>query len=67
MAMLEFYSNLASHVLKKVQIHGVLVDFSAKSINRYYNLESVPMIGFTKTLTTQKSLGFSHTGRASRN
>ena len=37
----EFYANLTSHVLKKVQVHGVLVDFSAKSINWYYNLEPV--------------------------
>ena len=29
----EFYANLASHVLKKVRVHGVLVDFSAQSIN----------------------------------
>ena len=29
----EFYANLASHVMKKVRVHGVLVDFSAKSIN----------------------------------
>ena len=28
-------------MLKNVWVHGVLVDFSAKSINRYYNLESV--------------------------
>ena len=41
MVVREFYANLAAHVLKKVQVHGVLVDFSAKSINRYYNLESV--------------------------
>ena len=34
----EFYANLASHVLKKVWVHGVLVDFNVKSINRYYNL-----------------------------
>ena len=33
----EFYANLASHVLKKVRVCGVLVDFSAKSISRYYN------------------------------
>ena len=38
----EFYANLASHVLKKVRVHGVLVDFSAKSINQYFNLEPVP-------------------------
>ena len=25
----EFYANLASHVLKKVPVHGVLVDFNA--------------------------------------
>ena len=37
----EFYANLASYVLKKVRVRGVLVDFSAKSINRYYNLELV--------------------------
>ena len=37
----EFYSNLASHVLKKVRVCGVLVDFSVKSINQYYNLDPV--------------------------
>ena len=37
----EFYANLASHVLKKVWVRRVLVDFNAKSINRYYNLEPV--------------------------
>ena len=41
MVVREFYANLAAHVLKKVRFCGVLVDFSAKSINRYYNLESV--------------------------
>ena len=30
----EFYANLTSHVLKRVRVCGVLVDFSAKSINR---------------------------------
>ena len=34
----EFYANFASSILR---VHGVLVDFSAKSINRYYNLEPV--------------------------
>ena len=38
----EFYANLASHVVKKVRVRGVLVDFSAKSINQYYSLEHVP-------------------------
>ena len=37
----EFYTNLTFHVLKKVWVRGVLVDFSAKSINRHYNLEPV--------------------------
>ena len=37
----EFYANLATHVLKKVRVRGVLVDFNAKPINRYYNLEPV--------------------------
>ena len=37
----DFYANIASHILKKVRVHRVLVDFSAKSINRYYNLEPV--------------------------
>ena len=41
MVVWEFYTNLAAHVLKKVRVRGVLVDFSTKSINRYYNLESV--------------------------
>ena len=31
--VLEFYANLASHVVKKVRVRGVLVDFSAESIN----------------------------------
>ena len=39
--VLEFYANLVAHVLKKVRVHGVLVDISAKSINRYYNLDLV--------------------------
>ena len=38
----EFYANLASHVLKRVRVRGVLVDFSAESINRFYSLEHVP-------------------------
>ena len=41
MVVREFYANLAGHVLKKVRVRGVLVDFSVKSINRYYNLEPV--------------------------
>ena len=38
----EFYANLVSHVLKKVRVRGVLVDFSAESINSFYSLEHVP-------------------------
>ena len=38
----EFYANLASHVVKKVRVRGVLVDFSAESINQFYNLDPVP-------------------------
>ena len=38
----EFYANLASHVVKKVRVCGVLVDFSAQSINQFYNLDPVP-------------------------
>ena len=41
MVVSEFYANLAAHVLKKVQVRGVLIDFSMKSINAYYNLELV--------------------------
>ena len=37
----EFYANLAAHVLKKVRVLGVLVDFSSKSINEFYNLELI--------------------------
>ena len=37
----EFYANLAAHMLKMVQVCWVLVDFSVKSINRYYNLEPI--------------------------
>ena len=38
----EFYANLTSHVLKKVRVRGVLVDFSAESINSFYGLENIP-------------------------
>ena len=38
----EFYANLASHVVKKVRVRGVLVDFSMDSINQFYNLDPVP-------------------------
>ena len=38
----ELYANLASHVLKKVRVRGVLVDYSVESINSFYSLEHVP-------------------------
>ena len=44
----EFYANLASHVVKKVRVRGVLVDFSAESINHYYNLDHVPSERFDR-------------------
>ena len=56
----EFYANLASHILKRVRVHGMLVKFSTMSINRYYNLEWLtlrPMIGSMSILTIPRSLG----------
>ena len=44
----EFYANLASHVLKKVRVRRVLVDFSAESINSYYSLDHVPSEPFDR-------------------
>ena len=44
----EFYANLASHVLKKVRVRGILVDFSAESINSYYSLDHVPSEPFDR-------------------
>ena len=40
--------NLAAHVLKKVRVYGLLVDFSMKSINHYYNLEPVNLEAFDR-------------------
>ena len=44
----EFYANLASHVLKKVRVWGILVDFRAESINSYYSLDHVPSEPFDR-------------------
>ena len=44
----EFYANLASHFVKKVRVRGVLVEFSAESINHYYNLDHVPSEPFDR-------------------
>ena len=43
-----FYTNLLAHVLKKVCVCGVLVNFGVKSINRYYNLETVNFEAFDR-------------------
>ena len=48
MVVREFYSNLVAHVLKRVRVRGVVVDFSAKSINQYYNLEPVNSEAYDK-------------------
>ena len=48
MVVREFYANLVAYVLKKVRLRGVLVEFSVKSINRYYNLESVNSEAFDR-------------------
>ena len=44
----EFYANLASHVFKRVKVRGILVDFSAESINSFYSLEHVPSEAFDR-------------------
>ena len=44
----ELYANLASQVVKKVRVRGVLVDFSAESINHYYDLAHVPSEPFDR-------------------
>ena len=41
MVVQKFYVYDAAFVLKKVRVCGVLVEFSAKSINEFYNLEPV--------------------------
>ena len=41
MVVCEFYANLTSHMVKQVRVRGVLVDFSTRSINEFYNLELV--------------------------
>ena len=48
MVVWEFYANLVAHVLKKVHVRGVLVDFNAKSINHYYKLELVNSEAFDR-------------------
>ena len=61
MVVREFYANLASHMNKKVRVRGVWVDFYAKSINEYYNLEPVDigrLIASMWPQTTLRSFGY---------
>ena len=44
----EFYANLTSHVVKKVRVRGVLVDFIAESINSFYSPDHVPSEPFDR-------------------
>ena len=46
MVVREFYANLASHMNKIVRVCGVWVDFYAKSINEFYNLEPMDTKAF---------------------
>ena len=41
MIVREFYANLAANMNKRVRVHGIWVNFGAKSINEFYNLEPV--------------------------
>ena len=41
MVVREFYANLVAQVVKMVRVRRVLVDFSARSINEFYQLEPV--------------------------
>ena len=57
MVVREFYANLAVHVLKRVRVREVLVDFSAKSINQYYNLNPVNFEAYDRLHKTPNSPG----------
>ena len=48
MVVREFYANLAGHVLKKFRVRGVLVDFSANSINEFYDQEPVNIEAYNR-------------------
>ena len=56
MVVREFYTNLAAHVLKKVRVRGMLVDFSVKSINEFYYLEPINIGAYDSLSTTLRSL-----------
>ena len=46
MIVREFYANLATNMNKRVRVRGIWVDFGAKSINEFYNMEPVDNGGF---------------------
>ena len=48
MVVREFYTNLVAHVVKKVMVRRVMVDFSAESINKFYNLEQVNVYAYLR-------------------
>ena len=54
MVVQEFYANLASHMNKKVRVTGVWVDFCAKSINKFYNIEYVDSGAFNSLYAAPK-------------
>ena len=61
MVVREFYANLSSHMNKKVRVRGIWVNFCAKSINDFYNLEPMDagaLIACMRPRTTPRSLGY---------
>ena len=61
MVVREFYANLASHMNKKVSERGIWVNFYAKYVKTFYNLEPWTLrrlIAFMRPRTTPRSLGY---------
>ena len=56
MVVREYYVNLAENVLNMVRVRGVVVDFSAKSINEYYHLELMNSDAYDRLLETPNYL-----------
>ena len=52
MIVQEFYANLATNMNKGVRVIGIWVDFFAKSINEFYNLEPVDNGAFDSLYVT---------------
>ena len=52
MIVREFYANLAANMKKQVRVHGIWVDFGAKSINEFYNLEPADNEAFDSLYAT---------------